>query len=158
MENFNTSEQPAQNFKETSLTLKAIESLIKVSAYRKVGHELLMKLDSNSFNPKHKVQYLYLNGRYFLYCFKQDNDLENLENSNDFFDDMFKQAHQHKVKITDPRLFYSRAFVKFQLSKLVWDQDRKPWLLEKAKKITYTALRFNPKNDSFLWLEAQLLA
>ncbi|WKD85205.1 hypothetical protein KCTC32516_00545 [Polaribacter huanghezhanensis] len=152
----NNKEQPAQNFKENTQSLKAIELLIKVSAYRKVGHELLMKLDSNSLSPKQKVQYLYLNGRYFLYCFKLDNDLEKLENSNDFFDDMFKQAYEHKVKITDPRLFYSRAFVKFQLSKLVWDQERKPWLLEKARTITNRALSLDNQNDSFLWLQKQL--
>lgn len=144
--------------RETKKCLNAIEALIKVKPYRELGMEMLNELDKESLCHEHQVDYQYLNGRYFLYRFKDGNDLEDLEWANDYFDDMASQAYEKKVKIDDPRYHFSRAFAKYKLSLLVWDDQRKPWLLDKASKITENALRFNPNNNSFNWLKGQINA
>lgn len=156
MKNVKTPEQKAQNYKETSLCLKAIESLIKTATYRSIGYKMLNNLDSDQLVPDHKVTYLYLYGRYFTYTYRITKDVEDLETANDFFDDVMQYAFGHDVKVTDFKIFYSRAYTKFQLAKIVWDEERKPWLLKKAKSITDRALSIDNSNDSFLWLQQQL--
>ena len=147
-----------EKHKETERCLTAIESLIKSKTFRKLGFEKLNGLKTNTFSPEQLVHYHYLNGRYYVYLFKQDGDIEHLEWANDFFDDMVTIAYEKKVRITDIRFLFSRAHTKYQLAGLVWDEQRKPWLLQKAEHITRIVLKFNPKNDSFLWLKAQLAA
>jgi hypothetical protein len=158
MENFSNSEHCAQNFKEAERCLEAIESLIKAKPYRELGMQKLNELDTKSLSKKHLVFYHYLNGRYFLYKFKEENDLEYLEWANDFFDSMVAIAFKIDTKIKDIRFYYSRAYTKFRLSELTWEDERKPWLLKKATEITERALQFNPENESFQWLQKQLLA
>ncbi len=149
-------EQRTQQEKETRKCLEAIESLIRSKTFRELGFEKLNELDTDTLSPEHLVHYHYLNGRYCVYLYKQNQDIEHLEWANDFFDDMVSIAYENKVRIQEIRFLFSRAHVKFQLSRLVWDEERKPWLLEKAKHITNTVLKFNPKNESFLWLKLQL--
>ena len=158
MTHLESPEQVAQQFKENQRCLTAIESLIKSKTYRELGFEKLKEVDTNSLAPEHLVHYHYLNGRYYVYSFKQDQDIEHLEWANDFFDDMVSIAYQKKVRIKDVRFLFSRANVKFQLAGLVWDEDRKSWLLQKAEHICDTVLKFNSENDSFLWLKSQLVA
>ena len=105
-------------------------------------------------NPENKVLYLYINARYHYYMYKAHQDIEALEWSNDFLDDMATYAYEHKIP-TELPMVYTRAHVKFQLANLVWDEDRKPWLLQKAEHITDTSLKFNSTNSSFLWLKSQ---
>lgn len=156
MKNFNTPEQKTQNYKETDLCFKAIESLIKTTTYRPIGYKVLNDLDSDTLSPDHKVTYLYLYGRYFSYTYRHTNELEDLETANDYFDDLMQYAFDNDVKVTDFKIFYSRAYTKFQLAKIVWDEERKPWLLKKARSITNRALSIDNTNDSFLWLQQQL--
>lgn len=156
MKHLKTLEHIAQQFQENERCLTTIESLIKTKIYREFGFQKLNELNVDSLNPKHLVYYHYLNGRYYVYCYKQDQDIEALEWANDFFDDMVKIAYQNKVSITNMRFLFSRANVKFQLSQLVWGDERKPWLLQKAKHICDIALTFNPKNENFLWLKSQI--
>lgn len=158
MRNLKTPEQTAQENKEVTLYLDAIESLIKTEAYREVGNEMFSKLDSATLTPKNLVRYYYLNGRYFLYLFRLENDIEDLEYANSFFDDMATKAYELGYIIDDCRFLFSRAHTKFQLAGLVWEEERKPWLLKKVKHITETVLRFDSGNQSFLWLKQQLIA
>jgi hypothetical protein len=158
MKKINTLDQKHQCYKETDLCLRAIESLIKTSTFRSVGCEMLNKLDSNQLIPDHKVVYLYLYGRYYSYTFRQTNEIENLELANDFYDEVMQYAYEQKIKIKDFKFFYSRAYTKFKLAQLVWDAERKPWLLQKAVAITNRALAIDNQNDSFLWLQEQLQA
>ena len=144
--------------KDMKKQLENIESLIKSKTQRELGFEKLKELDTNSLTPEHLVFYHYLNGRYYVYLYREDQDIEHLEWANDFFDDMVSIAYEKKVRIKDVRLLFSRAHVKFQLAGLVWDEDRKPWLLQKSKHICDTVLKFNPQNDSFLWLKSQFTA
>lgn len=157
MESKKNTLQP-QKSKEIERCLTAIESLIKTKTFRELGFEKLNELKTNTFSPEQLVRYHYLNGRYYAYLFKQDGDIEHLEWANDFFDDMVAIAYKKKVRITDIRFLFSRAHTKYHLAKLVWDEQRKPWLLKKAEHITNTVLKFNPNNDSFLWLKTQLAA
>lgn len=151
-------QQATQQSKENERCLIAIEALIKSKTYRELGLQKLNELDSDSLSPEHLVYYHYLNGRYYTYLYKQEEDVEHLEWANDFFDDMVSIAYKNKVIIEDVRFLFSRAHVKFLLAGSVWDTERKPWLLQKARHITDTTLRFNPNNNSFLWLKDQLTA
>lgn len=144
----------SQNPKDALRILKAIHQLIKTEQYREQGRQMLDDIDSQTLTPKDKVTYLYVNGRYHYYMHKEHQDVEALEWSNDFLDDLASYAYEHKVSLELP-MIYTRAYVKFQLANLVWDEDRKPWLRQKAEHITDNSLKFNPTNSSFLWLKSQ---
>ena len=146
----------AQNPKDTLRCLKAIRQLIKVPIHRKLGRELLDRIDCDNLESTQRVLYHYLYGRYHANLYKEEKDIEDLEIANDFLDDMMAIAYEFKVKVTDPRMHFTRAHVKYQLAQLVWEEERKPWLLDKAKHITQTTLRFHPDNSSFIWLKGQL--
>ncbi len=158
MKDLKTPGQKAPNYKETDLCLTAIESLIKTTTYRSIGYKMLNDLDADDLAPDHKVTYLYLYGRYFSYTYRETKEVEDLETANDFFDDLMQYAFDHDVKVTDFKIFYSRAYTKFKLAQIVWDDERKPWLLKKAKSITKRAISIDNSNDSFLWLQQQLQA
>lgn len=147
--------QNCQSSKDTSRILKAIRELIKTGKYREQARQMLDDIDSSKLIPNSKLEYLYIEGRYHYYMFKQHGDIEALEWANDYLDDMASFAYEHKIR-TELPMVYTRAYVKFQLSNLVWDEDRKPWLLQKAERITETSLKYHPDNSSFLWLKDQL--
>ena len=144
-----------QTFKEIAKLLSAIRKLIKVKKYRQQAKQMLDEIDPSTLHPINKVTFLYIEGRYHYLMHKEYGDIEALEWANDYLDDMVSYAYGHKLRPEAPML-YTRAFVKYQLANLVWDEDRKPWLLEKATHITDTQLRHNPENSSFLWLKGQL--
>ncbi len=156
MKTNHTKENSAQNWKDTNRRLKNVRFLIKKESTRELGYELLSQIEKGCLTPKQKVESLYINARYHICCFKEDSDITHLEWANDFLDDMVAFAYDKKVHIVDLKFIFSRAHVKFQLAQLIWDNERKPWLLDKAKHITETNLRFNPENESFLWLKNQL--
>ncbi|HNP66271.1 MAG TPA: hypothetical protein PKH16_00065 [Aequorivita sp.] len=150
--------QSANNSKDTLRFLKAIRQLIKIPSRLEIGRELLDSIICDFLEPDQKVLYHYVYGRYHANLYKENNDIEELETANDFLDDMISIAFEHKVKIRDPRMHFTRAHVKYQLAHLVWEEERKPWLLEKARHITQSTLRFHPDNSSFIWLQQQLRA
>ena len=84
-----------QNPKELQNSLNAIELLIKSNTYRELGNELLANINPKKLSPKQLAQYHYLNARYQIYTYREDNDLENLETANDFLDDMMATAYQN---------------------------------------------------------------
>lgn len=149
------SKKSNKNPKETTKLLTAIRKLIKVKDYRQQSRQMLDTIDASQLAPVNKLEYLYIEGRYHYLMHKEHGDIEALEWSNDYLDDMASFAYEHKLRPQAPML-YTRAFVKYQLANLVWDEDRKPWLLEKAERITNTHLNFDPENSSFLWLKGQL--
>lgn len=155
MKNFQNQGRNSQSPKEISQTLKTIRQMIKSDQDRQQASQVLDEIDSSTLSPKNKVQYLYINGRYHYYMYQSHEDIEALEWANDYLDDMATYAYQHKIP-TELPMVYTRAYVKFQLANLVWDEDRKPWLLHKAEHITNTSLKFHPNNSSFLWLKNQL--
>lgn len=152
MENSKNSTQPN---KEITNLLSAIRKLIKLKDYRQQARQMLDGIDSSKLNPTNKLQYLYIEGRYHFLMHKEHEDIEALEWANDYLDDMASFAYEHKLCPEAPML-YTRAFVKYQLANLVWDEDRRPWLLQKAGRITSTHLSHDPENSSFLWLKGQL--
>lgn len=137
--------------------LKAVRQLLKVKGYRQQAIEMLEGIDLDMLPDEAKVLYNYIYGRYHSILYKEDNDIEDLEIANDFYDEMVAIAYEKKVNITDPRMHFARAYVKYQLSQMVWDEERRPYLLDKARHITQIALRFNPENSSFIWLQGQLI-
>lgn len=141
--------------KDTYKSLKRIEKLISNSATREQGSKLLSTLDSTTLCPKDQLNYYFLQARYYVKCYREHKDVEFLEWANDFMDDLITSAYNHNIKVRDNRYHFTRAYVKFQLARLVWDDDRKPWLMQKAKSITCKALEFHPNNSSFNWLQAQ---
>lgn len=151
-------EQPAQNLRETSNCLNAIELLIKTKEHRELGSELLGKINSQLLSPKHLAHYHYLNARYFVYKFRQENDIENLEYANDFLDQMMSSAYENNYTVEDAKFLFTRAHTKMQLAELVWEEERKPWLLKKANHIVEVSLRHHPENSSFQWLQERLSA
>lgn len=153
-----TKENSVQNWKGTNRDLKKVSTLIKKYYTREAGYKLLSQIEKGSLTPKQNVEALYLNARYYIFCFKEDNDITHLEWANDFLDDMVTLAYDKKVHINDLKFIFTRAHVKFQLANLVWEEERKQWLLEKAHHIIDTTLRFNPSNENFLWLRSQLPA
>lgn len=136
--------------------LKAVRQLIKTKAYKKQAMEMLEGIDLDILPDEGKVLYNYIYGRYHSILYKEENDIEELEIANDFYDEMVAIAYENKVNITDPRMHFARAYVKYQLSQMIWDEERRPYLSEKARHITETTLRFNSNNSSFIWLQGQL--
>lgn len=128
---------------------------IKSPKTRQEAIQILDDLDSCKMNAENKVQYLYINGRYHYYLHVAHKEIEALEWSNDYLDDMATFAYESKVVLELPML-YTRAYVKFLLGNLVWDEDRKPWLLNKAVAITERMVTRYPQNDSFNWLKNKL--
>ena len=158
MKELNTPEQSAQNLRETSNCLNAIELLIKTNEHRELGSELLGKINYESLSAKHLAHYHYLNARYFVYKFRQENDMEHLEYANDFLDQMMSSAYENNYTVSEARFLFTRAHTKMQLAELVWEEERKPWLLSKANHIVEVSLRHHPENSSFLWLQQKLSA
>lgn len=136
--------------------LKGIRQLIKTKTYKRQAVEMLERIEPDLLLPKGKVLFQYVWGRVHILQHKENGDIEDLDIANDFLDDMMSIAYEHKVKVTDPRMHFSRAHTKFRLAQLTWDEQEKPWLLEKARHITNTTLGFHPDNDSLIWLKAQL--
>jgi len=140
---------------EITAILSKCRKLIKSSDTRQEAIQILDGLDSSKMNSENKVQFLYINGRYHYYMHDEYGDIEALEWSNDYLDDMATSAYEAKVALELPML-YTRAYVKFLLGNLVWDASRKPWLHAKAEKITQRVLTHNSTNSSFNWLKDQL--
>ena len=157
MKNIQNQVQGNPSSKDTSRILKAIRVLIKTEKYRQQARLMLDDIDASNLIPKHKLEYLYIEGRYYYYMFKHQGEIEALEWSSDYLDDMATYAYDHKIP-TELPMVYTRACVKFLLANEVWDEERKPWLLNKARHIIETSLRFNPENESFLWLQKELSA
>ncbi len=159
MKCLNNVEQIAQNLSQEKLdnkVLRKIKNLLS-NKYLEKAKQRLSALESDNLSEKNLLFYYFLQARYYVKLYRQDNDVEHLEWANDYMDDVFHKAYKYNIKIRDNRYYYTRAYVKFQLSKLVWDEDRKPWLLSKAKSITEKALRFYPNNPSFNWLQTQFI-
>lgn len=149
-------QETQQNPKEARRQLQAIEGLIKSETYREMGIQLLDDINTDEIANGLKVKKYYLQSRYHLYKYKATGDIDELEWANDFLDDAFKKAYIYDLKLSDPKIYYSRAYTKFLLSDHVMDDERKEWLKRKAKKITHQALSYYPKNSSFLWLKTKL--
>ena len=149
------SKKNLQKPKDNANLLSAIRKLIKVDSHRQQARQILDEIGSSKLYPKNKLEYLFIEGRYHYLMHNEHGDIEALEWANDYLDDMASFAYEHKLRPDAPML-YTRAFVKYQLANLVWDEDRKPWLLQKAERITSTHLSNDPENSSFLWLKGQL--
>ncbi len=150
--------QSAQNSKEQFRILKAIRQLIKTKAYKSEAIIMLEAIDFEVLPKEGKVLFNYVWGRVHILQYKETENVEDLDTANNYLDDMTTTAYQLGIKISDPRMHYSRAYNKFRLAQLTWEDENKPWLLKKVKHITEVNLRFYPDNTSFLWLKSQLEA
>jgi hypothetical protein len=149
-------QETQQNPKEARRQLNAIECLIKSETYREMGIQMIEDIDTDKIPNELKVKKYYLQSRYRLYKYKATGDIDELEWANDLLDDAFKKAYTYDLKLSDPKIYYSRAYTKFLLSTHIIDDKRREWLNKKAEKITKKYLSYDPNNSSFLWLKAQL--
>lgn len=143
-------------YKDQIQILKSIRALLKSKSSRPQAVEMLENISSGSLSKYGKVLFHYLWGMVHLLEYKKTNDIDDLETANDFFDDMVVIAFEKKVQVTDPKMHFARAYAKFRLAQMTWEDERKPWLLQKANHITATLLKFHPKDSRFLWLKSQL--
>lgn len=157
MKNLQTPGSSAPDSKDQFRTLKAVRQLIKTKAYKNQAIEMLEKVEIEHLPNEGKVLINYIWGRIHILQYKETHDIQDLEIANDFLDYMIVVAYEHKVRVTDPRLHFSRAHTKFLLAHLTWNEQEKPWLLDKARHITNTTLGFYPENSSFIWLQEQLV-
>ena len=144
------------NFKKDEQRLQAIRALLKLDDCWELARELLDSIQADLLHPKNKVLFLYLNGRYHSHLYKRNKDIEDLEWSNDYYDQMAHFAYEYNVRLKDIRFHFGRAFTKFQMINAIWDEDRKPKLFQKANKIATNILDRYPDNASFIWLKKEL--
>ena len=143
----------------TQEKLKAIlakcRKQIKSPETRQEAIHILDQLDSSTMDPENKTEFLYVNGRYNYYLHKDNGDIEALEWSLDYLQDMASYAYEHKISL-ELKMIYTRAYVLYLLGNLIWDEERKPWVYAKAKKIAQRMATKYPSNSSFNWLNSQL--
>ena len=139
--------------------LEAIHRLVNRHPYR-IGEveQKLSGIKPGFLTPYCLVYFKYLNVRHHFNCYKLENTIEHLELANDLIDDMDATAYETGVKINNSEYHFTRAFVKFVLGTVSTDEYETPFIKSKAKRITDTALRCDPKSQKFLWLQNQLAA
>ena len=164
--NFNTTEMKHLQKKERSFQtskeiiglLQKANRMIHSSEYREEGYHLLSDIEKQKLTPEEQVQCHYLNARYFYLSFVDDQDLENLEYSHDFLNDLVQFAFDNNIHISNYRIHFMRAKVKLLLAQNVWEEERVEWLIIKAKKIMSKILLKDPKNEEYLTLQSQIAA
>lgn len=145
----------AETPKKTTKLLSLIRKQITNYQNFQEARQMLDRIYAYKLHPKQKIEFLYLEGLYHYQMYKKHRDIEALEWANDFLDDMADYAYDRKIYLKQP-LIFTRAHVKFLLANLIWDEERKPWLLQKVEKITDGQLRGCPNHEDFTWLKAQL--
>ena len=138
--------------------LQKANRFIHSSEQRENGYELLSHIEGKELTPEERVHCNYLNARYFYLTFIDDQDIEQLEYCHDFLNELVQFAYDHNIFITNHRIHFLRAKVKFLLAQHVWEEERIEWLIIKAKNIVDKILIFDPRNENYLLLQSQLAA
>jgi len=139
--------------------LETIHRLINGRTFQpELVEEKLSKINSDYLTPYCLVYFKYLNVRHHFNCYKQEDAIEHLELACDLLDDMDTTAYEQGVKICNDEYHFTRAYVRFVLSTLYFDEFETPWMLSKVRRITDNAVNYNPHNLKFVWLQKQLVA
>lgn len=156
----NTNEQIAHNDKDVQQLLTALKELVKTKSLRKAGFEKLQQIDADTLSVKHQVFYYYIKGKYYVLEFKdsQNKDVELLQYANDCYSDMVSIAYKNKFSLKEAKSHFARAYCKYLIATYHPSEDVKNKLFKKVEQISDRILNYNPNNESFLWLKAQLVA
>lgn len=139
--------------------LEDIHTLIDAPRFnQELVSEFLDRIKPDYLSPYYKVYNLYLNAKFHFNCYKQEDAIEHLELASGLLDSMDALAYQKKVWINNPDHHFTRAYIKFLLATLYWDEDSSPYYLEKAIRITDCSLNHHPKHKGFIWLKNQFAA
>jgi len=145
------------NSNEIWQILTAAKELIKTKSYREEGFEKLQAIEADRLTPQQQIFYYYIKGKYYLLSYKNNtNDVESLSWANDYYSDMVSVAFENNIRIKNPKRHFVRAYTKYLLAQTLSNQEKKEKLLGKVQQIITTALRFNPDNSSFIWLQSLL--
>ncbi len=158
MKHLRNQERSFQTSKEIVGLFQKANRLIHSSKHREEGNNLLSLIEKHELTPEEQVQCYYLSARYFYICYIDDQDIENLEYSHDFLNDLVQFAYDNKVHISNHRVHFMRAKVKLLLAQNVWEEERIEWLIIKAKKIVSKILMRDPRNEEYLMLQSQIAA
>lgn len=140
-------------------TLEDIHILIDAPKFnQELVFKLLGKVKPEFLSPYYKVYNLYLNARFHFNCYKQEDSIEHLELASGLIDSMDALAYQKKVWVNNPDHHFTRAYIKFLMATLYWDEYSSPYYLEKTNRITDRVLNTNPNHKGFIWLKNQLEA
>jgi hypothetical protein len=139
--------------------LEEIHRLINGRTFQpELVEEKLSKIIPSYLSPYCLFYYQYLNIRHKFNYYQAENIIEHLELASGLIDTMDVTAYEKGVKIKCDEYHFTRAYIKFITGKLSTDDYEMSFLIAKAKRITTTALTFNPICSKFIWLEQQLAA
>lgn len=160
MTHLKTPEQIAHNDKDVQQLLTALKELVKTKSLRKSGFEKLQQIDADTLSVKHQVFYYYIKGKYYVLEFKdsQNKDVELLKYANDCYSDMVSIAYKNKFSLKEAKSHFARAYCKYLIATYHPSEDVKNKLFKKVEQISDRILNYNPDNESFLWLKAQVVA
>lgn len=160
MTHLKTPEQIAHNDKDVQQLLTALKELVKTKSLRKAGFEKLQQIDADTLSVKHQVFYYYIKGKYYVLEFKDSNEkeIELLQYANDCYSDMVSIAYKNKFSLKEAKSHFARAYCKYLIATYHPSEDVKNKLFKKVEQISDRILNYNPDNESFLWLKAQLVA
>ncbi len=159
MRNLNSNKETTHNPNSQISRLEAIHRLINGRNFQpELVEEKLSKIKPSYLTDYCKVYFQYLNVRHHFNCYKQENIIEHLELAKGLLDEMDRTARKFGIKVPNDEYHFTRAYVRFVLTTLSADDYETPFIIEKVRFITATALGFNPNNSKFVWLQKQLAA
>lgn len=159
MRNLHSNQKTTHNTKSQISRLEAIHRLINGRSFQpELVEEKLSKINTDYLTSYCLVYFKYLNVRHHFNCYKQENAIEHLELASGLLDDMDRTAYQQGVKICNDEYHFTRAYVRFVLSTLSFDEYETPYLLSKVRRTVDNALNYNSNNQKFVWLQKQLVA
>ncbi len=141
-----------QLFKE----LKVIHYLLKNFLVGKAS-ELLAKIDIPSLSPGLQMYALHLSARCKLQDYEKTWSPYELIQADKCLTELVRIAHEHGIKPKNPNYLFTRALVKFTLSKEHEDEDRRVRYRDHALRLAETGIKYYPDHYSFQWLRDQLV-
>lgn len=136
--------------------LKAINAKIKIPQTREAGYQQLQEIDSEELSPGLAMYHSYLKGKYYGLCYKESGNVSQLEQADDFFDEVIFIAMDSGIRTKNPKYLFKRAYTKFILSQVLKKESSRQFFYDKASYLTDVGLRYHTQNDSFIWLKNQL--
>lgn len=156
MKNAITSEQIARHYKKLQQFITAVKEMVKTPSLRKLGFEKLQNLDSESLPKDLYVQYIYIMCRYYTFEFDDSQNIDDLEYSNDYVEDMVAAAREKEVQLT-AKQYFVRARIKYLLSIHAKKIDTRKYFHQRAVYLTNISKKKFPQSTQFNWLKSELL-
>jgi len=159
MRNLNSNKKTTHNPNSQISRLETIHRLINGRTFQpELVEEKLSAIKPSYLTPYCLVYYKYLNVRHHFNYYKAENAIEHLELAFGLLEDMDYTARKNHIKIVNDEYHFTRAYVRFVLTTLSADDYETPFIIDKVRFITETALGFNPNSSKFNWLQTKLVA